>query len=173
MAASPRALVKSAAGLLLGGLGREARGTVVLRRADLSRLSDLPDASFDAVVSVSALEHNAPDVLPRVVEELLRVLRPGGRLLATLSAARDRDWFHEPSQGWCYTEATLRRAFGIGPETPSNYEGFDELFAALRASRELKARLSWYYARSGRNGMPWRRWDPKYQPVGVCRLKAS
>lgn len=172
-AASPRTLLKSAAGALRGGLARERGGKVVLYRADLSRLRDVSDASVDAVVSVSALEHNPPDVLPRVVEELLRVLKPGGRLIATLSAARDRDWFHEPSQGWCYTEATLRRAFGIGPDVASNYEAFDALFASLRASRALREGLSWSYARSGRNGMPWRRWDPKYQPVGVCRMKAG
>lgn len=171
VATSPRALLKSAAGALRGGLAREARGTITLRRADLSRISDLPDASCDTVVSVSALKHNAPDVLPRVVGELLRVLRPGAQLLATLSAARDRDWFHEPSQGWCYTEDTLRRVFGIGSESPSNFESFDRLFADLRGNQELSKGLSWFYARSGRNGMPWRRWDPKYQPVGVCRLK--
>ena len=32
-------------------------------------------------------------------------------------------------------------------------------------------RLAAFYARSGDNGMPWGKWDPQYQPVGVCKVK--
>jgi len=106
-----------------------------------------------------------------VVRELLRVLRPGGLLLATLGGARERDWFHAPSAGWCYTEDTLRRAFQLPDETRSNYERYDEFFEALKVNRELQSSLAGFYFRSGRNGMPWGRWDPKYQTVGVCKVK--
>lgn len=147
------------------------RGRVILYQQDLKDLADIPDRSFDAVTAVSSLEHNPPQDLQRLVAELLRVLKPGGVLLATLAAAKERDWFHEPSRGWCYTEASLRRLFALPEETPSNYCHHDELFAALRDCRELREHLASFYSRSGENGMPWGVWDPRYQPVGVCKVK--
>lgn len=148
-------------------------GRVVIYNQDLKELVDLPDGSLDAVVAVSSLEHNDPDDLKRVVAELMRVLRPGGALLATLGASREGDWFHEPSRGWCYSEGSLRQAFGLPPETPSNYSEYDDLFAALRSCQELRENLASFYARSGENGMPWGIWDPRYQPVGVYKVKAG
>lgn len=151
--------------------GRRAAGSVTIYQQDLRSLVDIPSESLDAVVAVSALEHNSPVELALVVAELLRVLKPGGLLLATLGAARDRDWFHEPSQGWCYTEASLRKIFGLPANTPSNYTHYDELMASLRQCAELRDHLASFYFRSGDNGMPWGRWDPQYQPVGVCKVK--
>ena len=146
-------------------------GEVVVYDQDMSDLVDIPSDSVDVVVSVSALEHNPPDELPDVVRELRRVLRPGGKLLATLGAAPDRDWFHEPSQGWCYTEASLRRIFGIDPSVPSNFERYSALFSELRSSAVLRDNLSRFYFKSGDNGMPWGIWNPQYQPVGVATTK--
>jgi len=101
----------------------------------------------------------------------MRVLKPGGKLIATLGAAKDQDWFHEPSKGWCYTEATLRDIFELNPECPSNYDQYDELFEALCNCTELHDNLADFYFKSGNNGMPWGIWDPKYQPVGVVKVK--
>lgn len=157
--------------VLKTGLPGRAPGRVVIYNQDLQRLADIRDDSLDYVVAVSALEHNPPENLNRVVVELMRVLKPGGRLLVTLGAARDQDWFHEPSKGWCYTEATLRDVFDLSSRAPSNYDRYDELFAALQNSAELREDLAAFYARSGENGMPWGLWDPQYQPVGVCKVK--
>jgi SAM-dependent methyltransferase len=154
-----------------GALASRAPGSVMIYHQDLSRLNELADGGFDAVVAVSALEHNPPDELPQVVDELMRVLRPGGVLLATLGAARATDWFHEPSQGWCYTAQSLRRLFSLPPDTPDNYDGYDHLFSALQNCAELRDNLASFYARSGENGMPWGKWDPQYQPVGVMKIK--
>lgn len=162
-----RELLTAASGALAG----RAPGSVTIYHQDLGRLNELADGSFDAVVAVSALEHNPPDDLPQVVNELLRVLRSGGMLLATLGAARKTDWFHEPSQGWCYTADSLRRLFELPPETSDNYADFDRLFAALQNCAELRDNLASFYARSGDNGMPWGKWDPQYQPVGVIKIK--
>jgi hypothetical protein len=106
-----------------------------------------------------------------VVKELMRILKPGGLLLATLGAARDQDWFHEPSHGWNYTDASLRRLFDLSPQAFSNYARHDEFFDALKSCTELRDGLAAFYARSGDNGMPWGKWDPQYQPVGVCKVK--
>jgi SAM-dependent methyltransferase len=166
------AWLRGATGLLAAGLAHPSGGLVTIYNQDLLDLRDIPDSSLDAVVAVSALEHNTPEDLPKVVNELMRVLKPGGALLATLGAAGSKDWFHEPSHGWCYSEATLRKAFGLPRTAPSNYEHHDELLAALRDCAELRDGLAPLYFESGDNGMPWGKWDPQYQPVGVCKIKA-
>jgi SAM-dependent methyltransferase len=147
------------------------QGSVLIYNQDLSRLVDIADDSLDAVVAVSALEHNTPAGLQAVVQELLRVLKPGGVLLATLTAGKDEDWWHEASSGWCYTDPTLRRLFDLPPDAPSNYERYDELFGKLKNSTELRDNLASFYFRSTEKGMPGGVWDPQYQPVGVCKVK--
>jgi SAM-dependent methyltransferase len=146
------------------------RGSVTIYHQDLLTLKDIPSNSMDAVVSVSAIEHNSPEDLVLVVAELMRVLKSGGKLLATLGAG-NRDWFHQPSKGWCYTAESLRRLFDLPQDTPDNYAWNDELLAALRNCNELRDNLAGFYFHSGDNGMPWGKWDPQYQPVGVCKVK--
>jgi SAM-dependent methyltransferase len=163
-------------GLDLWGLFQMAKrpvapGKIIVYNTNLANLREIPSCSLNAVVSVSALEHNPPEDLPLVIDELMRVLKPGGMLLATLCAARDRDWFHEPSRGWCYTESSLRQLFGLISDASSNFNKYDEYFAALMDCEELRDNLAEFYYRSGNNGMPWGVWDPKYQPVGVCKIK--
>ena len=150
---------------------RRSPGQVLIYNQDLENLVDIPDGALEAVVAVSALEHNQPEGLQRVVAEIMRVLKPGGRLLATLGAHRDQDWWHAPSSGWCYSEASLRRLFALDPDASSNYDCYDELFASLCANAELREGLAEFYFRSGENGMPWGRWDPQYLPVGVLKIK--
>jgi SAM-dependent methyltransferase len=147
------------------------QGTVYIYDRDLSDMSDVPSESIDAVVSISSLEHNDLDGLKACVAELMRVLKPGGVLTATVGAANDKDWFHEPSMGWCYTEETLREAFDLPDSAKSNYERHDELMDDLRNCDELKDNLADFYFKSGDNGMPWGKWDPLYQSVGVVKVK--
>jgi SAM-dependent methyltransferase len=151
--------------------GPASRGGVLIYNQDLQNLVDIPDNSLDAVVSVSALEHNTPEGLKAVVQELMRVLKPGGVLLATLTAGKDQDWWHEASSGWCYTDITLRRLFDLSAEAPSNYDRYDGLFAALKGCAELRDNLASFYFLSEEKGMPGGVWNPQYQPVGVCKVK--
>lgn len=153
--------------------GRINQGKVIIYNQDLTDLQEIRDNSIDTIVAVSSLEHNSPEGLEAVVTELMRVLKPGGGLLATLGASRDGDWFHEPSKGWCYSEQTLKRIFQLPDETPSNYSDYDILFDKLVNNQELKQGLASFYAKSGDNGMPWGKWNPEYQPVGVCRIKSQ
>lgn len=146
-------------------------GQVIIYNQDLGNLVDIPDASVDAVVAVSSLEHNSPDGLEEVVNELMRVLKSGCALFATLGAASDNDWFHAPSKGWCYSEGTLRTIFNLSPEIKSNFDQYDRLFKSLRDSKALQLDLASFYYQSGDNGMPWGNWDPQYQPVGICKVK--
>lgn len=152
---------------------RGKRGMVRIYNQDLGHMPDIPTASIDAVVSVSSLEHNKPENLPDVVIELLRVLKPGGALLASLNAAPEEDWFHIASSGWCYTAASLKRLFCLDPNLPHNYDRYNEILEELRACEELRENLASFYYTSGDNGMPWGKWDPLYVPVGVCKVKSK
>ena len=149
------------------------KGSVLIYNQDLANLVDIADNSLDAVVAVSALEHNTPEGLKVVVHELMRVLKPGGMMLATLTAGKEKDWWHEASSGWCYTDHTLRQLFNLPPGTSSNYDLYDELFAALKNCAELRDNLASFYFRSEDKGMPGGVWNPQYQPVGVCKVKAG
>jgi ubiquinone/menaquinone biosynthesis C-methylase UbiE len=146
-------------------------GKILIYNQDLTNLLDIDDESIDTVVAVSSLEHNSPKGLEGVVAELMRVLKPGGELIATLGTSRDEDWFHEPSQGWCYSEDTLRRIFQISSDTQSNFAEYDSLMEQLIDNKELKDNLASFYFKSGDNGMPWGEWNPEYQAVGVCKTK--
>jgi SAM-dependent methyltransferase len=154
-----------------GGDSNNHSGEVIIYNQDLTHLVDINDQSVDAIVAVSSLEHNSPEDLDRVVSELLRVLKPGRPLYATLGCAKNKDWFHEPSKGWCYSERTLRRIFDLETDTRSNFDQYDDLMSALRANKELESNLASFYFGSGDNGMPWGKWDPQYQPVGICKIK--
>jgi len=158
--------------LSLAQIGGRA-GRVRIYNQDLSTLSDIPSNSVDAVVAVSALEHNEPEGLVTVVKELMRVLKPGGPLLATLVASSGQDWWHAPSSAWCYSAASLRRIFDLPDDIPDNYADHDALFEKLVNNTELKNGLAKFYFKSGENGMPWGVWDPRYQPVGVCKVKPT
>jgi ubiquinone/menaquinone biosynthesis C-methylase UbiE len=169
--ARARSFLIGSSELGLSVLPKRFPGLVIIYNQDLTSMPEIPDNSLDAVVAVSALEHNSPEGLQKVVAEIMRKLKPGGKLLATLCAGKGKDWFHEASQGWCYTDATLRRLFDLPADTPSNYSRHDELLEALRNCTELRENLAKFYSRSGDNGMPWGKWDPQYQPVGVYKIK--
>lgn len=154
----------------LSASGGRAPGRVIIYNQDLGNLVDVPEMSLDAVVAVSALEHNTPDGLEGVVGEILRVLKPGAPLLATLTANPVDTW-HPPSSGWLYGEVSLRRLFRLPSQSPSNYERYAELFAQLVRCTELRDNLAKFYYRSGNTGMPWGKWEPQYMPVGVCKIK--
>lgn len=147
------------------------RPAVWIYNQDLSNLTDIPDDALDAVVSISALEHNTSEGLEKVVDELMRVLKPGAPLLTTLTAGRDQDWWHEASQGWCYGEASLRQRFKLSPSASSNYAHYDELFTRLKESTELRQNLARFYSQDDKKGMPRGIWNPEYQPVGVIKVK--
>lgn len=153
------------------GIPQRNKGSVIIYNQDLTDLCDLDDNSIDAVVAVSALEHNTPPELELVVNELMRVLKPGGVLLATLAATNASDWFHAPSRGWCFSESSLRKSFQLSPVVPSNFAEYNQLFVDMSNNHELRDNLASFYFQSGDNGMPWGKWDPQYLPVGICKVK--
>jgi SAM-dependent methyltransferase len=148
------------------------RGKVIIYNQDLANLVDIEADSFDAAVAVSSLEHNSRDNLELVLEEIMRILKPGAPLIATLVTAGKEDRWHEPSSGWCLSEESLKRIFRITGNASSNFSRYDELFSMLVNCGELKENLASFYFKSGNNGMPWGEWSPKYQPVGIYKIKS-
>ena len=57
---------------------------VLFRRGDVQAMANVPDRAFDCAVASLVLEQIAD--LPRAASEIFRVLRPGGRLVATVTA---------------------------------------------------------------------------------------
>jgi ubiquinone/menaquinone biosynthesis C-methylase UbiE len=57
---------------------------VLFRQADAQAMGNIPDRSFDCVVASLVLEQVAD--LDRTAAEIFRVLRPGGRMVATVTA---------------------------------------------------------------------------------------
>jgi SAM-dependent methyltransferase len=156
---------------LQGKSHQAGSGKVIFYHQDLRTLKNIANNTVDAVVAVSSLEHNQPDQLPVVVAELIRVLKPGGKLVATLSTTGDTDFYHEPSSGWTYSEASMRAHFGLDEDTVSNYDQYPVLFEELKNSSELKEGLAKFYFQRGEGGMPWGVWNPQYVPIGVCKVK--
>ena len=156
---------------LAGPLAPEQSGSVAFLTRDLAALTGVASESLDAVVSISALEHNEPEDLVAVVRELERVLKPGGRMVVTTSGSLGDDWYHEPSHGWCFGEKTIAECFGL-EAFESNFSQVESLFDELVACQFLRDDLPPFYFQGGDNGMPWGEWDPRYVPVGVVKTKA-
>jgi SAM-dependent methyltransferase len=148
-----------------------SKSKVIIYNQDLDNLVDIKSNSMDAVVAVSALEHNSLENLEHVLAEIMRVLKPGAPLIATLVTAGSEDRWHEPSNGWCLSESSLKRIFQINRTIESNFSRYDELFSMLGNCAELRDKLAGFYFKSGDNGMPWGEWSPQYQPVGIYKVK--
>jgi MoaA/NifB/PqqE/SkfB family radical SAM enzyme/SAM-dependent methyltransferase len=150
-------------------IDRCQQGTIIYYRVDICAMDQIDNASIDCVVSVSALEHNSPESLTVAVRELERILKPGRQMLITVSAADRGDWYHEQSKGWCFTDTTLTRLFSL-QRPRSNFNLYSSHFKELKSCSHLQQHLDPSYYRSGNNGMPWGKWDPQYQPVGIRKL---
>ncbi len=87
------------------------------------------DNSFDVVLSVSALEHFAPDDVDQFVEEARRILRPGGLLVLTVDLFIDIKPFTSRATNRFGRNVNLRQLLdAAGAElvegTPSELYGF-------------------------------------------------
>lgn len=94
--------------------------------------------SFDIVVSFDTLEHIADQ--EKAVEEMLRVLKPGGRLLIYTLNCNDRftlDWIREKLGFDIYSRAGHRRELFVNPTWLRN---------ALRAAGARNIKLEYYDA---------------------------
>lgn len=80
---------------------------------DLTDAPDIPDNSFDCIIITQTLMLIYE--LPKAIETLHRILKPGGTVLATLpgvSAVADPEWRH--IWYWSFSESSGRRLFEDG-----------------------------------------------------------
>ncbi|MFC1797252.1 methyltransferase domain-containing protein [Pseudomonadota bacterium] len=141
-------------------------GRLAWMRANLCDVPEIAASSFDAVVSLSALEHIPAALLPQAWAEITRICKPDVKVAITTSATEQATtWFHQPSQGNCFSENDLETIFGARParsNLPAN-----EMIGHYQSCAYLKDNLAGFYSKSGDNGMPWGKWDPVYFPVGL------
>ncbi|MGE0484129.1 MAG: class I SAM-dependent methyltransferase [Gammaproteobacteria bacterium] len=154
------------------GLPAVAPGRLTWCVGNLCAMPEMADDSFDAVVSLSALEHIPGEAVATAVAEIDRVVRPGGPWAVTTSATeRAQSWWHEASAGWCFAAADLERLFGARSAAGNADAG--TVLAHYRQCDYLRERLADFYFTSGNNGMPWGEWNPTYVPVGIRRATAA
>lgn len=142
-------------------------GTIDLVQGNLCHMLEVGTASYDALVSLSALEHIPIESLPNALGELRRVLKPSADIAITTSGTEaEHSWFHEPCRGYCYSHNDLGTMFHAKPTAMQSAEG---ILLNYRRSSYLREHLASFYQVSGNNGMPWGQWDPRYIPVGLRR----
>ena len=111
-----------------------ARDRLEVRSMDAREL-DFPDASFDAVVSFSSIEHfGGPSDIARAAREIGRVLRPGGHALVVTELFVDYGLAVRPAVQFAMRAATLGRRCSTA--TPRR-RSWPEVFTA----RELRSRI--------------------------------
>lgn len=150
-------------------LHANAYGDIVYRTADFTNMAETPAGHYDCVVSVSAIEHNDSVAAKKAAQEFERVTKKGGALLITTSAARDTDTYLEFCQGWCFSRNTLAGIFSM-PEARDNYADYDRLLGKLVRNETIRKRIPRLYFENGDNGLPFGRYPPLYQPVGVRKI---
>jgi len=148
----------------MAGFSGRPVGQLTRLCGNLCHIPEIPAESFDAIVSLSALEHVPMAQLPTALKEIDRVLKPDAYRAITTAATDKPTWYHEPSAGLCFDQIDLERVFGAQLNGAADVSAILEKY---RASPYLYDHLADFYKVSGKNGMPWGKWDPQYVPVGI------
>lgn len=142
-------------------------GHIEWLKGNLCHIPELPDNTFDAVVSLSAIEHIPLENLEAALYEIKRVVKPDGRWAVTTSGTKMVEtWFHELSQSNCFSSHDLEKIFGANPKGKQSPQ---EILQKYQNNSYLRENLAKFYFKSGKYGMPWGKWNPKYIPVGIFR----
>lgn len=132
---------------------------------NLGAVPELETGSFDAVVSLSSLEHIPAETISAAIAEIRRLVRAQGHwALTTSGTERAGTWYHAPSQGYCFSNTDLGRLFNARLDGTASAA---EILCKYQCSPYLRKNLALHYRLSGKNGMPWGRWNPAYIPVEV------
>ncbi len=142
-------------------------GHIKWLKGNLCNIPDVSENTFDAVVSLSAIEHIPLENLKTAFDEIKRVVKPNARWAVTTSGTeKSETWFHEPSQGNCFSSLDIGdifEAISKGEQNPI------EILQKYQNNSYLKENLAKFYFKSGKYGMPWGKWNPKYIPVGIFK----
>ena len=140
-------------------------GNIQWVTGNLCHLNGIPSNAFDAVVSLSALEHIPLEQLGNALNEIRRVLKtPNYWAITTSATDQNTTWYHQPSRGYCYSISDLKIRFKATSSYPQNPKRIRQEY---QNCDYLKRNLAKFYSKSSQYGMPWGKWDPKYIPVGI------
>ena len=134
--------------------------------------NDIPleDQAIDALISISAFEHNMYEDMPNSVNEFNRVLKNDGIMFITTSAARDKDWYQEASKGWNFSKETLLSWFNVSNEN-IDFD-YDFKYDRIINSKKISDRLEDYYKNKDNLTIPnGDMKNIKYIPVGIRKNK--
>jgi len=149
------------------GISNVPIGTIEWKTGNLCDIPEISSESFDAVVSLSAWEHIPYGILDQAVSEIRRILKSEAKWAVTTSATeKSKTWWHEPSQSNCFSAddlATIFQAYSFQNQFP------EIILDSYRDCEYLKDNIAHFYKKSGKYGMPWGIWDPKYIPVGLSK----
>ena len=147
-------------------------GEIEYHQACLDELACLESGEFDAVVSVSALEHNSPEKIPHIMSELRRTAKCGAPLLLTISTSPEGGE-HAPSHSWLLTENEIVKAYSMPDDYRTNFAQMAQISREMQAPQRLHRWLASSYYRGGDNGMPWGKWNPQYLPIALAITNSS
>jgi SAM-dependent methyltransferase len=140
-------------------------GNIEYVRGNLHSIPEIEDDTFDAVISLSALEHIPSAQLSSAIAEIKRTCKKRADWAITTSgAAQNGTWYHEPSCGFCYSVKDLQVLFDADF---LDEDGGPEMLVKYQSCDYLKHHLADFYKHIDRGGMPRGIWDPKYIPVGI------
>lgn len=146
-------------------------GKIIYLRGTFNSIP-LDDNVADALVSISAFEHNTYEDMPGSILEFKRILKPGAPMCITTGASENKDWYFKPPKAWNFSQKTLSTWFDIPNDKISfNYR---EVFERIKNSKILNKRMSLFYKVTGDNALPYGNLkEMKYVPVGILKIKAS
>jgi 2-polyprenyl-3-methyl-5-hydroxy-6-metoxy-1,4-benzoquinol methylase len=151
------------------GFNRQKVGSIDWLAGNLCDVPEMDTGAFDAVISLSSLEHIPLEILPSALAEIQRMVRSDGYWAVTTSATEQLDtWYHEQSLGYCFSKSDIESLFNASSQSSVKPA---EIMHLYKKSQYLKENLAFHYRLSGNNGMPWGRWDPLYMPVGFSENK--
>ncbi len=148
------------------GLKNRKVGKIDWLAGNLCEVPEIKTGSFDAVMSLSSLEHIPQEILPNALAEIDRMVKPNGFWAVTTSATdQKKTWYHQQSMGYCFSSGDIASIFGA---EAANFDKPLDILLKYQNSRYLKDNLAPHYRLSGNNGMPWGKWNPLYLPVGIA-----
>jgi len=140
-------------------------GKIKFIRAPFHKIP-IEDETVDALVSVSAIEHADPELWMKSMLEMQRVVKKGHPLLITTSASnRGEDWFHEKTQGWCFSKKTLQKLLGNRKSISFDIQSIEK---KILKSKIWRKRIDAYYSDDPKSEFYRRKLDHlPYLPVGL------
>lgn len=120
------------------------------------------EESIDCIISTSAFEHNKPKRHHRLVNICMECLKPGGRLITTFAATKNKTRYFKKSQQWNLSAKDIKKIYG---ENIINFNEYDDIWQRWHnhssISNDYKKRYGY-----------WGKDDPTFVSIGADIVKA-